>query len=393
MNNNIISRIILLMLLITGTASAQEVNKLYIGDLRAMKNLTFDMPVYVENTNPNIVAAQMEVRVPYGMELDINSVSTNAQRTGDHRLRTTCLSSATGEGEYSSYRLMLISPTNRPLKANKGQVFTVQATIASSASFEEGKNYPIYIDNPVLSDSLGNNVLTEYEGGNLFIEANPDFVVENVRVGNATYMPGDSIEVSWNVRNQGSADSHDGWSEQVFIVPNQSNQTINLGDITRYNNALAKGVSMPRGGKFALPRIPGFADGFKVMVKITPFSTSGELPQFQTNNSTVSTDDCTMGRLLYLTGNNFNFTERSSRGYFSLERSGSTATEESFTISKTGDGRLTLPEETIIFAKGSPRTSFYITINNDALFNESDAFNVKINSANGYEGLDFDVTI
>ena len=112
MNKTIISRIILLMLLFAGTVSAQETNKIYIGDLRGMKSSTFDMPINVDNTNNNIVAAQMEVRVPYGLTLNTSVTTLNDQRIDGHRLRSTLVSSASSEGQYSVYRFMLLSPTN-----------------------------------------------------------------------------------------------------------------------------------------------------------------------------------------------------------------------------------------------------------------------------------------
>ena len=102
MNKTIISRIILLMLLFAGTVSAQETNKIYIGDLRGMKSSTFDMPINVDNTNNNIVAAQMEVRVPYGLTLNTSVTTLNDQRIDGHRLRSTLVSSASSEGQQGS---------------------------------------------------------------------------------------------------------------------------------------------------------------------------------------------------------------------------------------------------------------------------------------------------
>lgn len=397
MNKNIISRIILLMLLITGTASAQEVNKLYIGDLRAMKSTTIDMPINVENTNPNIVAAQFEVRVPYGITLATQTtepyVKMNAIRTEDHRVRTKRVSTASSEGNYSVYRFMLLSPTNKSLKANKGQVFSVRATIDTSAPFVEGRSYLLFVENVVLSDSLGHNVMTEFDGGTLYIEPNPDFVVENIGInGSNSIMPNDSIELTWKVRNQGSADSRGGWNEQAYLIPEGSTQPITLSGIARYDGTLAKDASVNRSGKFAVPRIPGFDGNFKVRIKLTPNSDSGEHKEYQGNNTTTGTTNYTMGKKLYLTYSYSEIREGNTSLNYSVERSGYATSAETFSLSKVGDSRVTVPES-MTFNTNSSRATFNVNVVDDNILNDDDHFTINVNSGNGYEGVGCDLTV
>ena len=45
---------------------AQDNNRLQLGEAAAKVGTTFDLPVNLENTNPNIVAAQFELTVPQG---------------------------------------------------------------------------------------------------------------------------------------------------------------------------------------------------------------------------------------------------------------------------------------------------------------------------------------
>ena len=389
MNKTIISRIILLMLLFAGTVSAQETNKIYIGDLRGMKSSTFDMPINVDNTNNNIVAAQMEVRVPYGLTLNTSVTTLNDQRIDGHRLRSTLVSSASSEGQYSVYRFMLLSPTNKPLKANKGQLFSVQAAVSASASFVEGRNYLIFLDKPVLSDSLGRNVVTDSDGGVLYIEPSPDFVIKDLNiVSSSSFMPGDSIEISWTVKNQGTADSRDGWSEQAYLVPTGTDKAISLGTTTHHSGSLAAGASVQRSCKAVIPRMPRFDGECKVRVRVTPYSNAGEPTEYRNNNQSTSSTSYTLGKKLYLRAaeDGYSYPEQNGMLEYSIERSGNTDTKLTLALIVSGDSRASA-ESPIIIQKGNSSADLRIKLFDDDIINDDDNFTYTVVGADGYEGM------
>lgn len=120
------------MLLLSLKATAQDVNKFYPGNVSCMKGLSIDLPLYMENTNPNIVALQFDIVTPQGATLSTSSSENkvDATRAVDHLINIRKLSSS-GDNRY---RLILLSPTNKPFRANKGVLGTVKMTIADAAA-------------------------------------------------------------------------------------------------------------------------------------------------------------------------------------------------------------------------------------------------------------------
>ena len=70
------------MLLMAITATAQQNNKFYVGEVSGMLSLPVDLPFYVENTSDGIVALQADVIMPEGMTLQTQA---NKTRSGAHQ--------------------------------------------------------------------------------------------------------------------------------------------------------------------------------------------------------------------------------------------------------------------------------------------------------------------
>ena len=154
-----ITHFIAAMLLLTLEAAAHDVNKLYLGDVTGMKSRSVDVPLYVENTNPDVAALQFDIAVPAGVTLSTTSSDCiiDYTRSTDHRMSVRALTSSESG---RTYRIIMLSPMNSKFKANKGKVATFKANISSTASLTEGETYPFTVTGAVLSDSLGSNVLT-----------------------------------------------------------------------------------------------------------------------------------------------------------------------------------------------------------------------------------------
>ena len=375
---------LLAWLLIGQTAVAQDVNRLYAGDVSAMKSTSVYVPVYLENTNPNVVAVQLDLVVPEGvtMETSASYIKTESTRVVDHRVK------ALGNSSMRTYRYILMSPTNQPLRANRGALFSVRANISGTAPMEEGGTYPVTVQNVVVSDSLGNNVMTGYDNGSITISANPDFTVSNVALtSNATVNPSDEISLAWTVNNIGSIASQGGWKEQLSLVSTTTGETCTL-TAQHYDEPLAAGASVARTATVTVPRIVGLDGSFKVQVKLVPNSDSGEHPEYQQNNTTQSSSTYTMKKLLYLSMPTNKLTESDESHSYGcyLERSGSRKEAMAFAMTKTkGGSRVSVPA-TVTIGKSNSTTHFSLTVaGNDVVDDPADTtFVFQVAAQNGY---------
>lgn len=384
MKTNRISIVLMLLMLVASPAVAQDVNRLYVGDVSAMMSTSVDVPVYLENSNPNIVAVQMDITVPDGVTLETSAsyLKTEPTRVADHRVK------GIRNSNTQTWRYILLSPTNQPLRANRGQIFSIRAKISGTAPMEEGGTYPLTVQNVVLSDSLGQNVMTGFDDGSLTLSPNPDFTVTNVRLtSNATVNPSDDISLAWTVNNIGSIASQGGWKEQLTLVSTSTGETCSLS-AQHYDEPLAAGASVERTATVAVPRIVGLDGSFKVQVKLVPNSDSGERAEYQQNNTTQSSSSYTMKKLLYLTMPTYKLTEYDTdynHGCY-LERSGSRKAAMTFSLNRTkGSDRVSVPAS-VTLNKNNSTAYFSMTVHgNDVVDDPADTlFVFQVAAQNGY---------
>ena len=383
---SLLNLVVALLLLATG-ATAQDVNKLSLGDASCMKGLSIDLPLYLENTDPAIVALQFDMSVPEGATISTTSTDSKADptRTVDHRINVRRLPSG-------QYRVIMLSPTNKPFRANKGAVGTIKAKLSDTAPLVEGETYPLAMSGVVLSDSLGRNVMTASGNGSLSIGANPDFVVENVVLdGASTVNPKDSVTISWSVRNTGAADALGGFREQVSLVSTVTGESVNLGTVYHNDMLLSAGASQTVTHKFLVPRIVGLDGTFQVKVVLTPNSDSGERREYQGNNTTLSNEATryTMNKVLYITNRTkITETDNGNRYTYNVERSGSRAESMTFPVELTGgDSRLSLSANEIELKKNSQSAYVYLNVAGTTALEGDVDFTIEVPAANGYAAV------
>ena len=387
------------MTLMIIAATAQEVNKLYMGSFSCMKGKSVDLIFYLENTDPYITAVQADVTLPKGMTMQTEAMyfSTEDSRVNDHRVRVKELSHA---DDVYLYRVMLVSPTNSTIRANKGKLFSVQAQVADAAPLAEGQTYDITIQGVVLTNTAGQNVVTAYEGGSFTIAPSPDFTVSDVQLtavndqtGVTTLSPGDNFTLSRKVSNIGSAQSEAGWNEQIILVSTTTGERCNVATSRHADVRMESGASMEITEKFTMPRLPGLDGQFKVLIELTPNSQSGEHTAYQLNNSATSSDTYTLNKRLYLSlqqteipepGNGYNRTY-----YATLERSGSRLEEQTFTVTNTQyDSRLTLENPAVTIYKNVTSGSFGFVVRDDIKLNGDFVnFAYTVAATAGYEAV------
>lgn len=384
---SLLNLVVALLLLATG-ATAQDVNKLSLGDASCMKGLSIDLPLYLENTDPAIVALQFDMSVPEGATISTTSTDSKADptRTVDHRINVRLLPSG-------QYRVIMLSPTNKPFRANKGAVGTIKAKLSDTAPLVEGETYPLAMSGLVLSDSLGRNVMTASGNGSLSIGANPDFVIENVVLnGASTVNPKDSVTISWSVRNTGAADALGGFREQVSLVSATTGESVNLGTVYHNDMLLSAGASQTVTHKFLVPRIVGLDGTFQVKVVLTPNSDSGERREYQGNNTTLSNEATryTMNKVLYITNRtSITETDNGNRYTYNVERSGSRAESMTFPVELTGgDSRLSLSANEIELKKNSQSAYVYLNVAGNTTLEGDVDFAIAMPATNGYQAVE-----
>ena len=378
------------LLLMAVGAQAQQVNKLYAGDVSCMKNMSIDMPFYLDNTNPKVVGLQFEVSVPEGVSINASQSSCKLDytRVDDHQIRIVSLGSR-------RYRVMMLSPTNKPVRANKGKLFTLNTTVAADAPMQEGGTYPVTLSNVVIGDSLGSNVMTAYNNGSIKIEPSPDFTASDVAVTSGEVTPGGNISLSWNINNIGTRASNGGWSENITLVSDDTGESLLLTTM-HYTTPLAAGGSVARTATVLVPKITGISGNFKVQLKIVPNSDSGEGAEYQGNNTAVSAASYQMNNVLYFTLPSDRIIETNDvRNYTCMiERSGSRTEEQTFTITHgASDSRVTMPTAVTI-PQGKPSARFDLTVTGDDIVGEEEVtLTYSIAAQNGYPSAEGQVVI
>ncbi|MBR6867806.1 MAG: T9SS type A sorting domain-containing protein [Prevotella sp.] len=380
-NNRIYSLIITLLLTVLGL-QAQESNKLYIPDVSVEAGKQFLLPVCVENTNQEITALQFTLTLPEGVTVS-SDAAVMTERTTGHKL-TKHQDSSTG------WTLLLYAMANTAIKGNTGIVVNIPVMVADSVS--EGSVKPLSMTKAVLSDSIGQNVLTDFSCGNINVMKTPDFVVTDVACDLATINPEDSINVTWKVKNTGSVPTNGGWSERVFLVTEDGDSRL-LTTVYAPDIILANGEEVSRETGIRIARLPGADGKGNIKIELVPNADSGERDANKGNNTAESEKNViTVNKLLYVTmPERMTEPDTETKLKVTVERSGSWQRELALALTKEGDARVMIPEQCVI-PQNSSASSFYLTVLPDEVINDDSVFTIKV-TADGYESVSRNLTL
>lgn len=364
-----INLVLLLITVIMGV-QAQEVNKVYLKDVEAIKGKTITLPIYLNNTSSNIVAVQFDLTLPDYASINTSTAQLIEERTDDHDVSVMGISSG-----YNTYRFMVYSPNNKPIKGHDGSIINIE--IPLSESMQEGVAYKMELSKVILSDSRGNNVMTGFNGANLTIKPTPDFEITEPKISQQSVIPGDTIEVDWKVSNVGNIASTGGWSERVYFISRTGEQ---ICIDTLYNDikSLAVNDIVNRHFDIVLPKLLGIDGKVNLKIELIPNDDSGESSGYLKNNIT-STENYTITvyKQLYLTLPTIAIKE-GEQDYIecAIARSGNWKSDQKVTLTKTGDDRLILPENVII-PNGLSSKNFFITIKDNEKLDEDSVFTIS----------------
>lgn len=372
---NLFKQIILLtiLLFVCQAAFPQSDNKLYIPTIESGAGKTASIPVYLNNES-GIVALQFKLHIPDGFYIPENSSVLLSDRKNDHTLSVKNMGN-------NDYLFVTFSMNNVAFRGNSGVLLHIPVVVPDSCTDES--IHPFSFNQVILSKITGDNVVTESDAGAIKIisEPRPDLTVMDIISSNNTVNPGNAINISWKIQNIGNLSTSSGWSEQISLVGDNS-ESVFLGTVS-YNQLLDAGGVVSRNADFILPKYAGVEGEVKVMVKVIPNSSAGELPATQHNNTAKSNNYVSVGRSIFLLINKNSLAESDASPIpCQLFRSGSRATQQIFTLGVKNEGLICVPA-TVTIPANSSGTAFYISsINNQAL--NTDSFAIISASGKNY---------
>jgi hypothetical protein len=190
-----------------------------------------------------------------------------------------------------------------------------------------------------------------------------DLTVTNI-VAPTTGLPGQQVDVSWTVRNEGNATASAPWSEQLFL----SDDAVVGGDqfITSFfqNTDLAVGASNTRTQRVTLP---SFGTGNKFfVVRVDTGNNVFELNE--TNNIRIDSEALSIPSSLTLTFNAQAFSEGAGTNVIQGTVSRNTATTSALSVALTsGNTNAATVPATVTIPAGSASASFFVAPVDDTM--------------------------
>lgn len=357
---------------------AQTNNRLVIPDVTVQLGQT-QLPIHIENMD-EIVAVQFDLTLPTGMTAE--AVGTLSNRGDDHQVTVRSMGG-------QRWRVLLYSPQNRPLKGQSGVVMYVPVTIPSS--YAEGSEHQLIVSDVTLSNVQTENVLTGVDVGKVKISKLPDLKAKNIIADKETLTPGENVVISWQIENIGELATSGGWSEQISLV-SADGFTSKLLATTYYESTLdAKGV-VSRQVELTVPMLLGIEGKGRLQVRIVAGESTGESTSAQANNTQK-------GDVLLNVEKKLSFELQPSRVQENtgtritakLNRSGSWAEEQTYTLTATEDSRISVPTS-VKMSAGQSGAVFYLRINDNSVLDEDSIVTITA-EGNSYDPVNARLTI
>lgn len=376
---NIKKSLILLVVLLTSITIMGQ-NTLSIPDnLQSKAGNNISVPIMMTN-NEDVIAVQFDVQLPFRMPSGAKP-TLSSSRAKDHTLATRSIGS-------NKYTVLITNLQNRAITGSAGTLVSIPMTINSDAQLDDA--YPITLTNVVLTNRRGDNIATGSTNGAFTLQRDnsPDLEVYGVNIKQSALAPGNQIDVTWNVRNIGSADTKSGWRESITLV-SSTGTSVNLGTV--YNNdILVKNGSTIRSASFTLPTALGIEGDVTAKVEVVTTTATGEYVADKANNIATG-GNCEISKLLTLTCPSATIDEGQT-ARFTLTRSGDKSMDETFVITNSLTKQLTVPTSITIPA-GRSYATFDVKSIDDEDPNDELVSTITIKANYDYESVSRQITI
>ncbi|MDE6272489.1 MAG: alpha/beta fold hydrolase [Muribaculaceae bacterium] len=308
-----------------------------IPELPAASGQRIQIPITVEGEE-EFTAFQLDINVDDRIQLDSNVELSN--RCADHLATVRKI----GKGVY---RIMCYSPTNELFRGTAGTLVSLQGNVGQSCL--QGEEYPVNITNLTVTGPNTEVITSETRDGKIIITHSPDLGVDNVRFSLEKISPKDNLECYWRVCNYGTLSSKTGFREYIYLI-SEDGKIQKLLANSFFNSILDVGEEIGRSMIVRIPEITGMDGKCRIMVKLEPFSDSGESESMASNNKAISEQSIYVEKELYISPSSVIIDEKStSKIKLTISRSGSTEEAEVFkVVCEPADSRLILPESITI---------------------------------------------
>ena len=365
-----------IMVLCAAVASAQTTGAtLTVADIEAAAGKEVSVPVYLSNAE-KVVGVQFDVELPYALT---SAITMSENRKDGHTVSRKSIGT-------NKYRVTVMSFSNNAIKGNSGLLLRLPMTVAEEAQADD--TFDMTLTNIVLAKADGTNIATAAEHTATFTVQRvptPDLIVSEVTVDatHRTLIPGDKLRVSYEVTNQGNAETGAGWTENIYLVDVMGART--FVNKATYSNTLTAGTVLNRYVEVDIPQVMRIDGDVTVYVELVGNKQTGELIADQGNNSAMSDDVCVLAKKLFLTPDNAKISEGSTRSY-TLTRSGDWSMDETYTLEGSDEGVLGFPE-TVVIKAGNSGVSFRVKAVEDDEVSTLTKTYLTVAAANGYDAV------
>ena len=359
MKNNILRSLLLLALaVVLPSWSAMAQNTLRVADFTAAAGKQAVVPIYLDNAD-DIVGLQFDIELPYTKPT--SNVTLVDERSNGHSVSLRNLSGN------KKFTVVVMSMQNQTLRGNAGLLIRFPMKVPEDAQADN--TAPVTLTNIVLTARNGANIASATTQTGTFTvlrTPTPDFFVEALRITNSgeTLEPGGKLRLNFNVLNQGTGDSKDGWSEKIYLEDLTGVRT--YVTTQKYSNTLAAGEYINRYYEVDIPQAMHIEGTVHAIVQLVPLKSTDELVADQGNNTSVSENDMELTKKLFLDYERVRLKE-GNRQRVTLTRSGDWSIDETFELEEQNEHgvmMLTLPLSVTIPAKKAG-VSFYVTATNN----------------------------
>ena len=337
--------------------------------------------VSVQNVD-QLTGISVDITVPEGCTADFASAVLAPRASEGHTVSAEEVSAGT-------WRLSVRG--NSTLEGANGAVVLVPFTV--SPYVEPGVSIIIPMAKGVAYLADGNqSAITASDGilkiadEEITLPDSADFVVSQVSADNADIMPGQPVTFNWTVTNQGTVASTGGWNETLSLVDENGN-TSTLATMFFESEGIEPGASVSRTATVLVPDLPGVDGRLNPRVTLRPAAASGEIPEFQGNNTTIGEGwPITLGKYLQIEMKPSLQEGTDVSVLCRLNRSGSWRSAQNFsiTVSPT-DTRVKVPA-TVTIPRAQSGAYFSITVEDNAELDENLEYTITA-SGNGYEDI------
>ena len=360
----------MLFLLMYITAMAQ--NNLSVGKLTGGQGKDVLIPISLENTD-EVVALQFDLQLPFDRssrtaptlsQSRINEHTVSVRNLGNHK-----------------YRVVVVNMSNRPLSGNAGTI--INFPMAVPTGLDPGTEYAVSLSDVIITNRKGDNIQGDSNVNGSYTvqrENAPDLATTDVNITESTLVPGNYVTVTWKVSNVGNADTRSGWTERVYLVSNETEEAVHVGN-TYFSNTLLQGGYITRNATFNLSQTVGLEGEVTARVVVEPNSGCGEYNADRANN-TASGGTAQLEKHLFLTAPDKSVKEGQSMR-LTLKRSGDRSMDETFSITSSLPDNAKVPA-TVTIAKGQSAASFDVACPNNNVVNTYSKVTITVNKANGY---------